>query len=277
MTETRRRRDGVAGRTERARAGWGRQRLDPAETRDHVKLDRLLRELGATDPARQDRVLRRIYRLVFPHAFAEESVLWPAVRRELPDGEALTLRIEREHQEVNDLVTALDQMPPSAPDRPQTLARLVTVLNEDVRDEEDLLLPRLQEAVDPARLRRLGVAWEVVRRVAPTRAHPIVSRRPPGNVLAAIPLAVLDRIRDGVDFVRQHEPARGGPLLTAASRRLARVAQRTERLRLLRRGEEAVRSSPSRRWRASSRCLCTRRIARPSTRWRAPWTLSGAT
>jgi hypothetical protein len=28
-------------------------------------------------------------------------VVWPVLRRELPDGEALTLRLEQEHQEVN--------------------------------------------------------------------------------------------------------------------------------------------------------------------------------
>lgn len=34
---------------------------------DHVELDRLLHELADTGPAQQDPVLRRIYRLVFPH------------------------------------------------------------------------------------------------------------------------------------------------------------------------------------------------------------------
>ena len=61
-------------------------------------------------------------------------------RRLPPDGLALTLRVEREHQEVNELWT------------------------------------------------RLGLAWEAVRRTAPTRPQPLVSRRPPGNALAALPL-----------------------------------------------------------------------------------------
>lgn len=79
------------------------------------------------------------------------------------------------------------------------LDRLATVLREDVRDEEDELLPRLQDALDVRRLRLLGVAWETVRRMAPTRPHPVVSRRPPGNTLAAFPLTVLDRSRDALE------------------------------------------------------------------------------
>lgn len=56
---------------------------------DHIRLQRLLEELpGCTTKAAEDAQLRRIARLVFPHAFAEESVLWPAARRRLPDGDA---------------------------------------------------------------------------------------------------------------------------------------------------------------------------------------------
>lgn len=50
---------------------------------DHVKLDRLLNQLSQTQNEEQDQVLLDIYRLVFPHAFAEESVLWPVMRRVL--------------------------------------------------------------------------------------------------------------------------------------------------------------------------------------------------
>jgi len=207
------------------------------QKRDHVKLDRLLSELAASDLAHQDRVLRRIYRLVFPHAFAEEAVLWPVVRRVLPDGPEITLQVEREHQEVNELVTALESMPLEDPARATTLSRLVEVLREDVRDEEDVLLPRLQAAVPEARLAQLGVAWELVRRVSPTRAHPVVARRPPGNSLAAVPLSVIDRLRDHVDQAIQRDPDADSPRLTRASRMLTALAHQVEEFALLKRGE----------------------------------------
>lgn len=98
------------------------------------------------------------------------------------------------------------------------------VLGEDVRDEEDVLLPRLQEAVAPAQLRRLGVAWETVRRTAPTRPHPVVARRPPGNVAAAVPLAMIDRLRDGVDYAYLSGPTQGGSAWRSASQALTLVA-----------------------------------------------------
>lgn len=208
------------------------------QKRDHIELDRLLNELEAANATAQAPVLRKIYQLVFPHAFAEEAVLWPVMRRVLPDGEALTLQVEQEHQEVNELVVSLDRMTPDDPRRPERVRRLIEVLREDVRDEEDELLPRLQDRLDAAQLRALGVAWEAVRRTAPTRAHPVVARRPPGNALSAVPLTAIDRTRDVLETVADRAGGPSGRRIAATSRRLGRLAYRIEHLPVMRAGED---------------------------------------
>jgi hypothetical protein len=185
----------------------------------------------------QDMVLQRIARLVSPHAFAEESVLWPELRRVLPDGDALTLQVEHEHQEVNELWARLEQTLPTSLVRAQLVNRLIELLREDVRDEEDELLPRPQQAVGARRLQVLGAAWEVVRRTAPTRPHPVVSRRPPGNAIAALPLTIPDRSRDLLDASARRSPQLYEPA-SLASHALAGVAGRVEQLAAMRRGED---------------------------------------
>ncbi|MCD4532869.1 hemerythrin domain-containing protein [Nocardioides sp. cx-169] len=207
------------------------------QKRDHERLDRLLHQLDGTSGVEQERVLHRIARLVFPHAFAEESVLWPELRRLLPEGHQLTLQVELEHQEVNELWGRLEDGSLSPSERREVLDRLVEVLREDVRDEEDELLPRLQEAAGPARLRQLGVAWEAVRRTAPTRPHPVVARRPPGNALAALPLTVIDHTRDLVDAAARRTSNGTATRLRTTSQAMARAAGRVERVGVLRRGE----------------------------------------
>jgi hypothetical protein len=209
------------------------------QRRDHVELDQLLRKLedpGGNDGARED-LLRRVNRLVFSHAFAEEAVLWPVLRRVLPDGEALTLRVEKEHQEVNDLVAALEEEGLAGPRSADRLARLVAVLREDVRDEEDVLLAQLQERLDDAELRRLGRRWEAVRRISPTRPHPTVARRPPGNAVSALPLSLLDRSRDMLDDAVGRAPKQLAPAAQMLSRGLAAAAGLVERFPLAQRGE----------------------------------------
>ena len=214
----------------------GRLSVLVRQKRDHEKLDLLLDELVATSGEQQGTVLGRIARLVFPHAFAEESVLWPELRRRLPDGEQLTLTVEREHQEINELWGWLEDGVAGA-ERGRVLNRLVALLREDVRDEEDSLLPRLQQAVSVRRLRALGVAWEAVRRTAPTRPHPLVARRPPGNALSALPLTVLDRTRDALDVVSRHTSGGSTTGLARASRALGGATARVDRFSLFRRGE----------------------------------------
>ena len=206
------------------------------QKREHVKLDRLLSEVQVSSGEAQARVLLSIKRLVFPHAFAEESVLWPVLRRVLPDGEALTLQVEQEHQEVNELVTRLEGGDLEPDECRRLVDRLVHVLREDVRDEEDALLPELQGHVGTRRLRLLGVAWEAVRRSAPTRPHPVVSRRPPGNALAGLPLSLIDNLRDLCE-VTAHRAPRAAPLLRRTSGTLSRAAGRVERIGVMQRGK----------------------------------------
>jgi hypothetical protein len=208
------------------------------QKRDHIELDALLQRLDEVPADRQGMVLLDIYRLVFPHAFAEESVLWPVMRRVLPDGEALTLQVELEHQRINELVTTLEALEPGSPSHQQVLAQVVQLLREDVRDEEDELLPRLQAKLNASQLRVLGIVWETVRTIAPTRAHPIVSRRPPGNVLSALPLALLDRCRDIADARLHRGAGAAAPVLESLSSALARASHAVERLPGMRRGED---------------------------------------
>lgn len=218
----------------------GRGSVLARQKRDHIRLDGLLQRLDEVPAERQDAVLLEIYRLVFPHAFAEEAVLWPVIRRVLPDGHALTLEVELEHQRINALVTELEALEPGSPAHRQVLSQVVELLREDVRDEEDALLPRLQEKLSTAQLRRLGIAWEIVRAIAPTRAHPIVARRPPGNVLSALPLALLDRLRDLLDALLQDGGGAAAPALRRVSAALASASHAVERLPGMRSGEDSA-------------------------------------
>jgi hemerythrin superfamily protein len=214
------------------------------QRQDHVRLDQLLQRLTGTTGREQDEVLTDVCRLVFPHAFAEEAVLWPAVRRALPDGEQLTLRIEQEHQQINELTSTLERTASDDPARPARVRRLVELLHEDVRDEEDVLLPRLQQALSHPELVRLGRSWQLARATAPTRPHPTVARRPPGNALAALPLTVLDRTRDLLDRTARRGPAPVQPAARAASRLLATAAGAVERVPVLQRGEDRSTRAP---------------------------------
>ena len=216
----------------------GRTSVLVRQRADHVRLDELLRQVRRTRGEEQDAVLTKVCRLVFTHAFAEEAVLWPAARKALPDGEELTTEIEQEHQEINELTAALERSRHTDPGRDELLQRMFHLLDSDVRDEEDELFPRLRAALDDRQLRRLGLAWEAVRRIAPTRSHPVVARRPPGNIVAALPLSLIDRTRDNLDEVARRAPEPVASGSRAASRGLAVLAGAEEHIPPLTKGED---------------------------------------
>jgi iron-sulfur cluster repair protein YtfE (RIC family) len=213
--------------------------------REHGEQEALLQRLESTTGDAQDEVLTRLWRLVFTHAYAEETVVWPAIRAVSTDGEELTLHIEQGHQKLSELAAALDRTRPGEPGREELITELAAELRLDIREEEDVLLPRLRAGAGDRRLRGLGAAWVLVRHTAPTRPHVAVSRRPPGNVIAALPLSVLDRCRDRVDRVARTGAGRTRTVAETASWALTKAAGAVERSRLVQAGERA-RTRPGR-------------------------------
>ena len=213
--------------------------------REHGEQEALLQRLETTSGDAQDEVLTRLWRVVFTHAYAEETVVWPAIRAVSDDGDELTLHIEQGHQKLSELTAELDRTGPGEAGREELITELVAELRLDIREEEDVLLPRLRKGADDRRLRWLGVAWTLVRHTAPTRPHVAVSRRPPGNVIAALPLSVLDRCRDRLDRVARARTGRVRSGAETASRALATAAGAIERSRPVRVGERA-RTRPGR-------------------------------
>ncbi|MGY1747811.1 hemerythrin domain-containing protein [Modestobacter sp. SYSU DS0511] len=206
--------------------------------REHEVLEDMLQRLPETSGDEQDELLMRLWRLVNPHAYGEELVLWPAVRRIADDGHEVTREVEQGEQELNELAAALERTGQEDPRRDHLISEVIKNLRNDVRLEEDVVLPRLQAAATPRQLRRLGLAWEWVRRTAPTRPHPTTSRRPPGNILSGLLLTVLDRSRDRLDRTARHHTGRAASTSRTASRVLAHAAGRVERVRALQRGED---------------------------------------
>ncbi|WP_432522869.1 hemerythrin domain-containing protein [Kineococcus sp. SYSU DK006] len=189
----------VADQSEEERGGPGS--ILSRQSRDHAELDALMRSYDAAgSPAERGRIVAQVGERALRHAFAEETVLFPAYRKFLAgDDDELTRHIEGDHQSVNDALEQLQRADPSSADYDATVRHAFEVIRHDAHDEEDDLLPRLQQAVGVEQLRAIGAAWEVQRRTSPTRPHPRIPREPPGNVLAGIPLAVSDRVKDAVD------------------------------------------------------------------------------
>lgn len=191
----------VADQTEEQRGGPAS--ILSRQSADHADLDALMHAYEAeADADARGRVVAELSERALRHAFAEETVLFPAYRRHLPgDHDDLTAHIQGDHQQVNEMLVDLQRADPRSPGYDAQVRRMFEVIRHDAHDEEDGLLPRLQQVVGVEELQAIGGAWEAARLGSPTRPHPKVSRTPPGNVVAGAGLALSDRVKDAFDVL----------------------------------------------------------------------------
>ncbi len=169
-------------------------------TTDHRTVEQLFRhlraagEVGASENQRD--LVQRIVRELSVHAAVEEQVLYSAARDLLPNGDALARDSLDAHAEVKDLLAELDGCDPTHEAFEARVARLMTLVEAHVAEEEGELFPELRRLAGQERLQELGTTMEQAKKQAPTRPHPYAPDRPPPSIVAGAVAAVADLARD---------------------------------------------------------------------------------
>lgn len=193
--------------------------------KDHRTVEQLFKQFERAEKAERTaemrKVVRELVRELSVHAAVEEQLVYPILRRKVESTEDQVLESLEEHHLVKMTLGELDDM---APDDERFCAK-VTVLMESVRhhveEEEEELLPRLAKALSPQDRRELGDALATLKKAAPTRPHPGAPDTPPGNFVAGVMSALLDRGRDAVRGLAERGRER--------TRQTGQRAQRTAR------------------------------------------------
>ena len=166
---------------------------------DHRTVEGLFKKFEKAGPnahkTRQDLVEKIVEELSI-HAAIEEQTLYPAAREAMPDASEQVLEALEEHHIVKWVLSELDGMDP----HDERFQAKVTVLIENVRhhvkEEEGELFPELRRAMKRKELEELAQALEQAKKMAPTHPHPRAPDTPPGNVIAGVAAAAVDRAED---------------------------------------------------------------------------------
>ncbi|MGX5186697.1 hemerythrin domain-containing protein [Streptomyces avermitilis] len=167
---------------------------------DHREVEELFGRIEALPSGDKDRKLyadQATIELV-RHSVAEEIHLYPAVRKYLPEGDALADREIDDHSRAERLMKDLESLEAGDTDFDRLIGLLMSEIRSHLADEEENLFPRL-EAVAPAEaLDELGDKIRRAKKTAPTRPHPSAPDRPPANKLLAPGAGLVDRLRDAL-------------------------------------------------------------------------------
>jgi hemerythrin superfamily protein len=169
-------------------------------TKDHRQVERIFAELesGAGTPEHRRDLADHLTTELVRHSVAEEMYMYPAARRMLPDGDKVADHELEEHAEVERALKDLEGVDATDPAFDELLGTLIADVRHHIQDEEQVLLPRLQEACSIDELEELGRMVVRAKASAPTRPHPSSPDKPPANMILGPGVGMIDRLRDAL-------------------------------------------------------------------------------
>ena len=123
---------------------------------DHAELESVFKQLESADPKQVPALLEQVRDLLIPHSKAEEQVVYPAIKNQVPDeGEDVDDGLA-EHQHVEEILTQLLASDPEAPGVDGLIAAMIGEVRHHVEEEEGQILPAFGEAATNQQLSELG-------------------------------------------------------------------------------------------------------------------------
>ena len=119
------------------------------------------------------------------------------MRKALPDGDHLVQEAIEEHQQVKEILAAIERAD-SAAERDPHLVSLIGNVRHHVDEEETELFPKLRASITTAELQEMGATLAAAKKMAPTHPHPNAPNTPPGNLVGGVAAAVMDKARDAL-------------------------------------------------------------------------------
>jgi hemerythrin superfamily protein len=172
----------------------------------HEQVKSLFSRLKASAGTQKKELFEDLVRLLAVHETAEEEVVHPTARRKLDHGEEVVDGRLHEEEAAKRALAELYDLGVDHPDFDGKLAAFEEAVVRHATREENEEFVRLREMLSPDQLRRMAGAVRAAEATAPTRPHPQGPESAVGNLLVGPPVAIFDRIRDGVrDWRKSHK------------------------------------------------------------------------
>jgi hemerythrin superfamily protein len=136
-------------------------------------------------------------RLLAVHETAEEEIVHPVARRDLPNGQMIVADRLREENAAKKLLAALEELDVDSPQFEASFEELQTTVLSHAVEEEEKEFAGLAGRLDQSRLESMRKAVDFAERVAPTRPHAGVESAT-ANLLVGPFASMLDRARDAI-------------------------------------------------------------------------------
>jgi hemerythrin-like domain-containing protein len=172
-------------------------------TADHREFDRIFRELeqlrGRTDAesvTRKRDLVDEVTIGLVKHSVAEETQVYPRVEKQIDEEEAE--HSKHEHAEAEETMKRLERMDAGDPQFDAEVQTLIREIRHHVEHEESRMFVELRATFSRDELVEMARDVEGVKKLAPTRAHPMTPNEPGVRTVLGPVASLLDHLRDAV-------------------------------------------------------------------------------
>ncbi len=123
---------------------------------DHKKVEALFKKLEKAEPTEIPDLLRQVQELLVPHSKAEEQVVYPAIKKIVPDESSDVDDGLEEHHHVEATLEQLLASDPEAPGVDGLIAAMIGEVRHHVEEEEEQILPSFSDSASNQQLSELG-------------------------------------------------------------------------------------------------------------------------
>jgi len=170
---------------------------------DHREFERIFQQLeglrGQADPAsvqRKRELVDEVTIGLVKHSVAEETQVYPEVEKKIDKDEAE--HSKHEHAEAEESMKRLERMDADDPGFDSAVAELIQEIRHHVQEEEGRMFTELRASFSREELVKMAEKVEGVKKIAPTRAHPMTPNDAGIRTVAGPLASLLDHLRDAV-------------------------------------------------------------------------------
>jgi hemerythrin-like domain-containing protein len=138
---------------------------------DHKEIRKLFRDFqsaGENATTRKGQLVKKMIELLTVHTYVENEVMYPEVRRLLPDVEDDILESYEEHHVADVLVMELAVMSPEAERFDAKTTVLIESVTHHIEEEEQEWFPKVRAGLGRKQLQELGEQLLNAKKKAPT-------------------------------------------------------------------------------------------------------------
>jgi hemerythrin-like domain-containing protein len=155
---------------------------------DHKEVRRLFREFesaGENATATKDRLAKKILEELTVHTYIENEVMYPEVRKLLPDVEDDVLESYEEHHVADVLCMELAAMSPDDERFEAKMSVLMENVKHHMEEEEQEWFPKVREGLGRNQLQEIGAKMAELKKTAPrSPAQPSALKKAVDAVIA---------------------------------------------------------------------------------------------